>query len=621
MADEYDKSHKLIDSLLETLDKNEFYLITKAHFYKGRTYRYSNKEKEAIESFQQALFYKDKVDDYDLLYNIYNELGISYYRISLFDKSIEYFVLSYDLAVKIEDEQSMAIALANIATLSDVKGQDKKAIEYYFEAIKVFEEMGDKSGIAKIYNNLGIIFRQNNEYEKALEYYNKALTIKKSLDDSINISETYINIGVVYEKTNELEKSINFLNKALDIYNLNNDLYGKAKTLNNLGSVYQKKYKNEEALSVYTEALQIRISISDMRGVASTYYNMGNLYMDDGNFNQAVKYFNQAFSINDSLQLFEELKDISLALYDLYEKENKTDKALEYYISYSNFKDSVVNIEKIKTINEFEIKYQTDKQQQELSILKKENEVQKSKILQIYFIVIIILILIIALGIVFGLLNRQQKLLTKNKTIILEKKVLRTQMNPHFIFNTLLAIQSFIFENDAMQASLYLSDFAKLVRLILANSRQEFIPLNKEIETLDYYFKLQKLRFENKFDYQIEIDKNIDSYTIQIPPMLAQPIIENSIEHGIRTLKKKGMLKISFLKKNKDILFKVEDNGIGFNGNENKNYLKQKSYSLDIIRERLKIFFPKRKKTINIANLTNSDNKVIGTSVSFFNTL
>ena len=115
----------------------------------------------------------------------------------------------------------------------------------------------------------------------------------------------------------------------------------------------------------------------------------------------------------------------------------------------------------------------------------------------------------------------------------LEMQALRAQMNPHFIFNSLNSINMFILENNKLQASEYLSKFSRLVRLILQNSQETFIPLEKELEALQLYLELESLRFEQKFEYKIQIDDEVDTTVLKVPPLIIQPYAENAIWHGL----------------------------------------------------------------------------------------
>jgi ligand-binding sensor domain-containing protein/signal transduction histidine kinase len=218
---------------------------------------------------------------------------------------------------------------------------------------------------------------------------------------------------------------------------------------------------------------------------------------------------------------------------------------------------------------------------------------------------------------------REKKIKEQNRYLMLEQKLLRSQMNPHFIFNSLSSIQSYIFESNPVEAGSYLSRFAELIRSILYNSREEFIPLEKEIKTLENYLDLQKLRYDNKFDYEIDVDPKLDKESIAIPPMMAQPFIENAIEHGIKHLEEPGFINISFTQMDETILFIVEDNGIGIKAARNINSHKAKehqSLATVIARERIEILNKGRRKKLyymEIKETTDQDGDVSGTQVKF----
>lgn len=186
---------------------------------------------------------------------------------------------------------------------------------------------------------------------------------------------------------------------------------------------------------------------------------------------------------------------------------------------------------------------------------------------------------------------RIQRLAYLKRIRAFEQRLLLSQMNPHFVFNSLTAIQSYIFRNDAYTAGKYMSSFAKLVRLVLENSREEQITLSKEIETLKYYLQLQELRFEGKFDYNIDVDPDIAVDHVSVPPMLAQPFIENAIEHGIIHLSKKGLITIRFILKGSVLIIEIEDNGIGIeksSKNSQHKWNEHQSLATKITRERIK---------------------------------
>lgn len=207
----------------------------------------------------------------------------------------------------------------------------------------------------------------------------------------------------------------------------------------------------------------------------------------------------------------------------------------------------------------------------------------------VWFRLLIVLILIGGIG--AYLLAYIKQLKSDRRNVELEQKLLISQMNPHFIFNSLTAIQSFMYGSNPEEAGNYLSSFSRLVRLILESSRSQYIPIKQEIQTLKLYLMLQKLRFPDKFEYDIDVDPIINNGDFSVPPLLAQPFIENSIEHGILKLQGKGMIKVSFLLRDDLVNITVEDNGIGIDKSieiNEKKRLTHTSHATSITRERIK---------------------------------
>ena len=212
--------------------------------------------------------------------------------------------------------------------------------------------------------------------------------------------------------------------------------------------------------------------------------------------------------------------------------------------------------------------------------------------------------------------NQQQKLANN----LLALKSLRSQMNPHFIFNALNSVNNYIAKNDERSANRYLSDFSTLMRAVLENSEEDFIPLSKELELLELYMKLEHSRFPDKFDYQLNIDESVDIDSFQIPPMLLQPYIENAIWHGLRYKDKKGFLHINVVKSDQNAInIIIEDNGIGRKKSaelKTKNQKKQKSKGMGNISKRIAILNDMYKDKVDVA-ISDLEKDGNGTKVLF----
>lgn len=136
-------------------------------------------------------------------------------------------------------------------------------------------------------------------------------------------------------------------------------------------------------------------------------------------------------------------------------------------------------------------------------------------------------------------------------------------MNPHFIFNSLNSINKYIWANDQRKASEYLTRFSKLIRLILENSRHQAIALDKDLEGLELYMQMESLRFEQHFEYHVELSDTIEAESILIPPLLLQPFVENSIWHGLMPKETAGTITIKISVQEENLHCMIEDNGIG----------------------------------------------------------
>ncbi|MBZ0243708.1 MAG: histidine kinase, partial [Bacteroidales bacterium] len=203
-----------------------------------------------------------------------------------------------------------------------------------------------------------------------------------------------------------------------------------------------------------------------------------------------------------------------------------------------------------------------------------------------------------------------------------EHRLLRAQMNPHFMFNALNSIQAFISENNTMQAEIFLSKFARLMRYYLDSSSKSFVSLDEEIAGLKLNIEMEQLRMNNSFSFDIEVDESIETTEYDVPPMLAQPFIENAIKHGLRTKKEPGLLSVSFaLVDQQSMRCIVQDNGIGraaskvFSGKMPKH----ESKGIGITQKRLAIIWDSKFQDdfLKISDLENDNGEADGTRVEF----
>ncbi len=233
----------------------------------------------------------------------------------------------------------------------------------------------------------------------------------------------------------------------------------------------------------------------------------------------------------------------------------------------------------------------------------------------------LLIISLVGYIIYYRIRKRNDQIRMEHNLIELEQKALRLQMNPHFLFNCLNSIKGYISENKPQEAKIQLSKFAKLMRSILDNSREQFITIENEVATLKNYMDLEKLSHSDSFEYDIVIDEEVESDSTSIPTMVIQPFVENAILHGLIPKGKKGRLTIKFRMEKERVLCTVEDNGIGRKRTKEmktESVQKHKSAAIKITQERLRIFSKDRNDEelkIEIVDLVNEEGEATGTRV------
>jgi hypothetical protein len=302
-----------------------------------------------------------------------------------------------------------------------------------------------------------------------------------------------------------------------------------------------------------------------------------------------MAYFNflEGLKLAVGTEYVSDQKESLKGLYRIARQKENWKEALVYHEKYNLIKDSLQNIDLQERLTNLETRYQTEKKEQQIELLNSENRLKNSRIkyqnLAIWGGGIFFLILS-AFAFFIVRQKRNQQLSKQNE---IEQKLLRSQMNPHFIFNSLGAIQSFMMKNDGRKAAFYLSSFSSLMRSILKNSREESITLLEEKQTIENYLQLHQLRLGDKFSFNIDISEDLDADNTFLPPMLVQPFVENAILHGIEKLEENGLVSVTFNKDGKYLIINVEDNGPGIEHDTEGQNIKHISYALQIFKERV----------------------------------
>ena len=464
-------------------------------------------------------------------------MSISYSYLNEFTAANLHGVQAKNAAYAIKDPDLIAATLESLSFLSYKSKDLKKALEYMHEAETYHRKKRDTMKLATVLNNLGILYRRMGNHERSKYYEEESYTLSQAAEnDPVGLAKAHNNMGVsAGEKGNFQEAEINYL-KAIQInesHKIDNPT-----PIKNLAGIYASQKKYEKSKEQYLKAEGLMLQTANK----------------------------------------ENLREVYNGLLDIAIIESEIDAIRHYAFLLSNLNNAIVEHEEVERSSML-------KKQEELLLQNStlENKHQSGKITQFTLFVVSALMLMVL--IYFVQRFRTLRLFNERNAIALELKVLRSQMNPHFIFNTLTTIQNQILTKDTLASAHSISRFAKLIRQNFEFTAKNEITLAEDLDALENYLKTQQERYSNSFHYTIKVDEKIPKSKLLIPPMLLQPFVENAIEHGFKNINYPGNLMIKVSQINSDsVQFSIRDNGVGYAPKKDKAL-----HAIDIVRKRLRL--------------------------------
>jgi len=566
------------------------------------------------------------------------------------EKSIEQFRIALRIARNINNDSTVALIANYLANMYASIGDFIPSNSTYKIALEAAEKINSSGEIAKISMNLASNYNYTGDYEKAIKYGLYALEIKETKNNLERICYHYIAMGNIFRENNNTVKWEEYVNKAYKKKEVEGcaSFSDIAKIYNSLGGIAVKKEEFEKALLYYDTLMILSREANYNQGISTALTNSAGVYKQLNNFTTALelsteseKYFggnpyDKIFNNNFKAELYKLMgqnekglalvnKNIKIIEIDYYSTEKLKCLELLYELNFksSNYNeafswnDSLRNLELTlrdedirQSIEEQEAKYQTKVKEQQINLLTAENELKNQRMQQALLFIGFLLVLVSL--ILFLLYFRRKQAFFKQSE--LQQQLLRSQMNPHFIFNVMGSIQGFLYKNEPSKAADYLSRFASLSRSVLNFSSQENISLKEEIEMLQNYIELERARMENPFEIEYKIADDLETEFIEIPPMLLQPFVENAIKHGFKNIKYQGKLSLCFKEIEGYIAVEILDNGSGLSQEKDQNH---QSKALEIFKQRKKGIEHKFKKelTFEFQNLTEIDSNKQGIRV------
>lgn len=523
-----------------------------------------------------------------------------------------------DYYISIADSVRIAEALSDLGYLDQARGLYDRALEKYQQSLSMREKIADQKGIAYSLNNIGTLYWRLGKMDEALDYYLQAIRYFEETGLKEEIAATKGNIGVIYSDLGDMEKALKYQLEALKLNRVLGHRLTETKNLNNIAKVYLHKKEAAVAISYLEEALQIHKSIGDNEMHPLVLYNLGMAYLEENQLEPALHYTQQAAETAQKCQANDLLMRTLTLEASILHKLGKDTGAFQQLQKAVQIKDSIFSLRQSEQIEELKAKYDTERHILENNNLKLANQKNEIIIKQQKLLFWLLILICLLLPLFVWLILQKRRAADRLKAVELEQKLLRSQMNPHFIFNSLTVIQHYILKKNTRLALNQLSSLATLMRLILENSRQAFVPFGKELQTLRLYLDLQQQRYTGQFDYQLEFDPVLETANISIPPMMMQPFIENAIEHGFVGLEEKGLIQIRYKLDNNILRCEVEDNGIGIDASmKAKTGTEHQSLGLGITLQRIRILEGKHKLRAQFEIIDKTQREGRGTLVSF----
>lgn len=523
----------------------------------------------------------------ETLFQANRHLAMSYMELGDFEKAETR--VNYSLGYVSVDPAELLSAKRLLAAIRLKQGRTPESISILNDVLLEEKQNGNAKGEAETYMALGDSYLEQKSDDKAIDCYTKAKTISEGASLSALSLKANDQLAKIFRKQKNLAKELEARNSKISINTTNNNSQAVMK-------------ENIEIGNAYLSANNI--------SVAQAFFDKGLNYTTAATQQQAWT-DNSYTTVTKEQLLFPKSNDLDETantyklLAEEYLKQRNPARALVYFDKYAALQDSIKHVRQRELNEALSLSTSLGKNQQKIDLLQKERQLseQSMEILkqdktlkeeQLGFknVIIGVLIFFIFSMLMAGFFVMRSSREKRKVNQLLALKSLRGQMNPHFIFNALNSVNHYISQNDERKANRYLSDFSKLMRMVMDSSKHSLVPLTDELEMLRLYLQLEHTRFNDKFDYTVEIGESLADSDFELPPMLIQPYLENAVWHGLRYLDEKGKLGLVFEAAGNELLVTITDNGIGREKSKElktHNQKKQASIGMQNIENRIVI--------------------------------
>lgn len=600
-------AHTLLTKTIKIAEKNQlnqacvFLYNNLANYY------------EIIGDYDRLIFYTkkslkcaEKINDPDQIATVIANLS---YSLSLFERDEEarfYILKSIEIAKKHKKYNTLSHDYYSLSVDEFSKGRISNSIEFSLLSLKYSKKSQSRQNELAVYRHLGTLYSKFDELEKAEEYLKKSLYLAKKLNVAEEICHSYINLSNLYLKKAERKKVVteknellklteNYLLKALRLTEKSSlkevntyalykyamfQLYLAKREEKSNNPESAEKYRNESRKYYELSLLQSE-ELHDEQMICETNNQLASIYLDENNIQKALFHAMKSHELLDAIEdQPETVMSIASTLKKVFRAQKNFQLAFEMSQLELQMSNKVFNLENKTKIVKADFKIQQQVKQAQIDLLKQKNELVslQSERKNLYLVVFVVGFLFIGLIAVLLFIRFKQRKRTellaqkmadaelifeqKQRASESEIKAIKSQMNPHFFYNALNSIQGYVLTGEQQKASESIGLFSELSRAVLESSRTNEITLHDELELLESYLKLECMRMP-KIRYEIEYTADLRLYDLFLPPMIVQPIVENSVKHGLANKENGGLISLRFVSEENNLRIEIEDDGIG----------------------------------------------------------
>ncbi len=579
----------ILDSLSLMRDKNagtaaEVKVLTDLAWYAKEARLYE----AAIDYAWQGRHLGQQYDDLKGIANAWNVLGAVYYKYGQYDLSLGFHDSAEVVFRQTKDTTGLVASLHNQSMVYGSMDNCLEALALKKECIQALKHE------EKYLRRLMILRASHVNDLSNCYHYHTVLELGKPLLREMQeggfeeyTGSVFNAIGVAHIFLGEFDSALVWLERGSETMQAMGDTMSAIVLLSNQGMAHFEAKNYERALEIYTQVGQVE-ELGQTKDFLDQL-NLGLCHAKLGDFAQAKTLLEPGIAYLEREEILEMLPEAYVAIGETYAGLGDSAQAYSPLIKAFAIADSLRALQRFARIQEMNTQFENERIRFDLERADLEIKLREQRIFLLSSLLVGTILLALVLYLIMRITSRRKSYEAKRRQVELEYGLLRSQMNPHFVFNALNSIQGFFAERDFLRGNEYLGAFGLLIRKVLEQSAQTSISLEEELDTLNLYLQLEKTRLKGHLHYQFDLDEEIDPSEWLVPPMVLQPFVENAIWHGIAPMDRPGqvVIRIRLTQDEQFLEVEVEDDGVGLSESLQKKPKHHQSKGISITRERL----------------------------------